>query len=226
MNNRSIFIAASVFMFSMIVSLVDAVIQPHPYAAKIPIKILFFFILPMVFFMANKADFYEFRKLFLLKKSGILKALLLGAVLYTVILLGYFLTRGFIDFSNVTPSLTEGMGITAGNFLYVSLYISLVNSFLEEFFFRGYGFITLKKYTGRKFAYIFSSSIFAVYHVGMLLGMFHIGVLFLLLLGLMIGGCIFNCLNERNDTIYPSWFVHMFANFGINTVGFILFGVL
>ncbi|MCI8704130.1 MAG: CPBP family intramembrane metalloprotease [Anaerotignum sp.] len=225
MNNRSIFIAASVFMFSMIVSLVDAVIHP-PYAAKIPIKILFFFILPMVFFMANKADFYEFRKLFLLKKSGILKALLLGAVLYTVILLGYFLTRGFIDFSNVTPSLTEGMGITAGNFLYVSLYISLVNSFLEEFFFRGYGFITLKKYTGRKFAYIFSSSIFAVYHVGMLLGMFHIGVLFLLLLGLMIGGCIFNCLNERNDTIYPSWFVHMFANFGINTVGFILFGVL
>ncbi len=123
-------------------------------------------------------------------------------------------------------SLTEGMGITAGNFLYVSLYISLVNSFLEEFFFRGYGFITLKKYTGRKFAYIFSSSIFAVYHVGMLLGMFYIGVLFLLLLGLMIGGCIFNCLNERNDTIYPSWFVHMFANFGINTVGFILFGVL
>ena len=116
MNNRSIFIAASVFMFSMIVSLVDAVIHP-PYAAKIPIKILFFFILPMVFFMANKADFYEFRKLFLLKKSGILKALLLGAVLYTVILLGYFLTRGFIDFSNVTPSLTEGMGITAGNFL-------------------------------------------------------------------------------------------------------------
>ena len=68
MNNRSIFIAASVFMFSMIVSLVDAVIHP-PYAAKIPIKILFFFILPMVFFMANKADFYEFRKLFLLKKK-------------------------------------------------------------------------------------------------------------------------------------------------------------
>ncbi len=225
MNKRSIFIAASVFMFSMIVSLVDAVVRP-PYIAKIPIKILFFFVLPMVFFMANKADFSEFRKLFLLKKGGILKALLLGAVLYAIILLGYFLTRAFIDFSNVTPSLTEGMGITAGNFLYVSLYISLANSFLEEFFFRGYGFITLKKYTGRKFAYIFSASIFALCHVGMLLEMFRIGVLFLLLLGLMAGGCIFNYLNERNDTIYPSWFVHMFANFGINTVGFILFGVL
>ena len=31
--------------------------------------------------------------------------------------------------------------VMAGNFLYVSLYISLMNSFLEEFFFRGFGFI-------------------------------------------------------------------------------------
>ena len=60
----------------------------------------------------------------------------------------------------------------------------------------------------------------------MLVGMFSIGVLCLLLLGLTAGGCIFNYLNELNDNIYPSWFVHMFANFGINTVGLILFGVL
>ena len=118
------------------------------------------------------------------------------------------------------------MGITSDNFIYVSLYISLMNSFLEEFFFRGYGFITLKKYTGRRFAYIFSSLIFAAYHVGMLIGMFDLGTLALLLFGLIVGGCIFNYLNEKNNNIYPSWFVHMFANFAINTVGFILFGVL
>ena len=149
-----------------------------------------------------------------------------GTAIYAVIILGYFLTRNIIDFSNVTSSLTAGMGITAGNFIYVSLYISLMNSFLEEFFFRGYGFITLKKYTTRKFAYLFSSLIFAIYHAGMLIGMFHTGALCLLLLGLMIGGCIFNYLNELNHTIYPSWFVHMFANFAINTVGLILFGAL
>ena len=68
--------------------------------------------------------------------------------------------------------------------------------------------------------------ILAVYHVGMMAGMFHIAFLPLLLLGLIIGGCIFNCLYELNGNIYPSWFVHMFANFAINTVGFILFGVL
>lgn len=51
-----------------------------------------------------------------------------------------------------------------------------MNSFLEEFFFRGFGFITLKKYVNIKF--------------------------------------------------YPSWFVHMAANFAINTIRFILFDVI
>jgi len=118
------------------------------------------------------------------------------------------------------------MGITPNNFIYVSLYISLMNSFLEEFFFRGFVFITLKKHTNKKFAYIYSSSLFAIYHIGMLLELFYPLTLALLLIGLIIGGCIFNYLNEKNNNIYPSWFVHMFANFGINTVGFILFGIL
>lgn len=225
MNKKSAYIIASVFMFSVAVDLIDAVVQPN-YFLKIPIKILFFLALPMSFFIVNKKEFKEFKKLFVFKKSGILKSLLLGLAVYAVIMSAYLLLRDIIDFSRVTSSLTSGMGITADNFIYVSLYISLMNSFLEEFFFRGYGFITLKKYTGRKFAYIFSSAVFAVYHIGMLIGMFGIGALALLMFGLIAGGCIFNYLNEKNENIYSSWFVHMFANFAINTIGMILFGVL
>lgn len=225
MNKKSVYIMISIVVFSIFVCLIDALIQPN-YFVKIPIKILFFLASPMLFFIINKRDFDEFKKLFVFKKNGILKALLLGILVYLVIIIGYFLLKSIIDFSNVTTSLTSGMGITAKNFLYVSLYISLMNSFLEEFFFRGYGFITLKKYTSRRFAYIFSSVIFAIYHVGMLVDMFNIWTSILLLVGLIIGGCIFNYLNEANDNIYPSWFVHMFANFAINTIGFILFGIL
>ena len=222
---RDISIMISVLIFSLAITLIDAFVQPN-YFIKIPIKIVFFVALPMMFFVKHKEEFKNFKKLFLFKKSGIIKALILGVGVYAVILLGFLFTRNIIDYSNVTSSLTEGMGITAENFIYVSLYISLMNSFLEEFFFRGYGFITLKKYISRRTAYIFSSSIFAVYHVGMLIGMFHFGPLVILLLGLIVVGCIFNYLNELNDNIYPSWFVHMFTNFAINTVGFILFGVL
>jgi membrane protease YdiL (CAAX protease family) len=216
---------SSVFVFSIAVTLIDAFIHPN-YFVKIPIKILFFLALPMLFFVKNREAFSDFKKLFVFRKSGILKAFLLGLGVYAVIVGGFLLTRNIIDYSNVTSNLTDGMGITASNFIYVSLYISLMNSFLEEFFFRGFGFITLKKYTTRKVAYIFSSVLFAIYHVGMLVGMFEFWALLLLLFGLIIGGCIFNFLNELNDNVYPSWFVHMFANFAINTVGFILFGIL
>jgi len=225
MNKKNIFITSSVFIFSVAVSLIDAFVKPD-YFLKIPIKILFFLVLPMVFFIVNKEDFKEFKRLFAFKKSGLLRSFFLGLGIYGVIVGGYFLTKNIIDFSNVTTNLTQSMGITADNFIFVSLYISLMNSFLEEFFFRGYGFITLKKHSNRAFAYIFSSVIFAVYHVGMLIGSFHFGALLLLLAGLIIGGCIFNYLNEKNGNIYSSWFVHMFANFAINTVGMILFGVL
>ena len=225
MMSKKISIMSSVVLFSIAMICIDAFIQPN-YFVKIPIKICFFLALPLLFFVKNKEAFRDFKRMFVFQKGGILRSLLLGLGVYAVIIGGYFLTRNVIDFSNVTAGLTEDMGITSENFIYVSLYISLMNSFLEEFFFRGFGFITLKKYTSRKTAYIFSSALFAVYHVGMLVGMFGWGALLLMLAGLMIGGCIFNYLNERSDNIYPSWLVHMFANFAINTVGFILFGVL
>ena len=221
--SKKISILSSVFLFSVAITFIDAFVHPN-YFVKIPIKILFFLALPLLFFVKNQTEFQDFKKMFLFRGRGVLTSLFLGVGVYAVIVGGYFLTRNVIDFSNVTAGLTEGMGITAENFIFVAIYISLMNSFLEEFFFRGFGFITLKKYTSRAVAYGFSSALFAVYHVGMLVGMFQFGALLLLLLGLIAGGCIFNYLNEANDTIYPSWFVHMFANFAINTVGFILFG--
>ena len=109
-----------------------------------------------------------------------------------------------------------------GNFLFVSLYISFVNSLLEEFFFRGFLFVNLKGFSSRGFAYGFSAAAFSLYHTAMMLGWFHPVLLILVLGGLGIGGVLFNYLNEKHNTIYVSWLVHMFANFAINTIGFLL----
>ena len=53
-----------------------------------------------------------------------------------------------------------------------------------------------------------------------------VNIFAIILIGLFAGGLIFNYLNEKSETIYSSWLVHMFANFAINTVGFILFGII
>ena len=224
-RTKKLYIILSLIIFSLAVTFIDAVVHP-PYFSKIPIKILFFLALPMLFFAFWREEWSEFKALFRFKKKGLLISLLLGIAIFGVILGGYFVTCGFIDFSGVTSSLTEGMGITADNFIWVAIYISIMNSFLEEFFFRGFGFITLKKNVNVGFAYFFSPVLFAIYHVGMLVGMFPPAVLALLMFGLIVGGLIFNALNDKLGNIYPSWFVHMAANFAINTIGFILFGVV
>ncbi len=224
-KKQGLYIIISVAVLSVLMTCIDAFVKPE-YFIKSVIKVILFLVAPMLYFLLNKGEIEGFKRLFKLKAKTLIKAVIIGFGIYGIILGGYFLTNGFIDYSNITDSLAEGMGINGGNFIYVSLYISLMNSFLEEFFFRGFGFITLKPKVGRKAAYIISSSLFSVYHIGMLLGMFDWWVIPILFVGLFIGGCIFNYLNETSESIYTSWACHMFANFSINTVGFILFEIL
>ena len=224
-NMKAVYMILSVIIGSVAMSLVDGVLQPG-YFVKSLIKIGLFLIVPLIYFFVNRSDVSDALLLFKPRLRDVVIALGLGAIVYGFIVGGYFLLRGIIDFSGIASSLGESAGVSANNFIYVSLYISFVNSFLEEFFFRGFAFVCLKKEKSRGFAYLFSSLMFALYHSGMTMGWFNIGIFALTLVGLMIAGIIFDFLNEKSGNIYTSWVVHMFANFGINTVGFILFGMI
>lgn len=223
MNKK--YVIASVIFSTILMCFVDGVIVP-PYFYKSIIKIVLFLLVPMIYFLLYKEKNIYLKNLFVPKKKDFLLALLLGAGVFAVIMTAYFLCRNYIDFSGIQESLTGGIGVNADNFVYVAIYISFVNSLLEEFFFRGYAFLVLKQECSRKFAYLFSASMFALYHVGMTSGWFNPLIYALSMVGLAAGACIFNFLNERCENIYPSWLVHMCANFAINTVGFILFGII
>ncbi len=212
-------IIAVTLLSCVVMALVDGVIQPG-YVLKSAIKIALFLIIPLGFAFLNKD--ISVKALFKFKAKPFLRALLLGVGIYAVILGGYFAARPFYDFSVIVDSLSSSNGVTKENFLFVSVYISFVNSLLEEFFFRGFVFVNLKKGTNRIAAYAVSSAAFSLYHVAMMIGWFNIGLFLLVLAGLGAGGVIFNYLNEKHASIYTSWFVHMFANFAINTIGFIL----
>lgn len=219
---RKIQIPALVAMACIIMGIVDAVIQPG-YAVKSLIKIVLFLLIPIAYGLFNRE--VSIKKLIKPNKSGIVTAVSLGAEVYVTILGAYFIFRNVFDFSALTTSLGETTGVNKSNFIWVACYISFVNSLLEEFFFRGFSFITLKKFTTRKFAYIFSSLSFALYHIAMMIGWFGIPVILISLIGLFAGGLIFNKFDEKNGNIYLSWLTHMFANFATNTIGFILFSV-
>lgn len=214
----------SVLLFGCaVMAVVDGIISP-PYAVKSAVKALLFGAVPIASVLMMK----DKRFLSVLKptKRGLSVSFGLGLLLYGLILGGYFLLRDVFDFSAVTSSLTDGEGVTKENFPAVALYISVCNSFLEEFFFRGFALLGLKRLLGRRLSHTISALAFAVYHIAIMSGWFSPVLFVLLLVGLYAGGVIFNVLDEKTGDIYPSWILHAFANLAINTVGMILFGII
>ncbi len=180
------------------------------------IKIFMFGLLPGLFLTLTKSWTPMIRK-----GKYFPHVVLFGLVVFIVVLAGYYLLSQFISFNQVPESLNNQVGVSLDNYLWVSVYIILINGPLEEFFFRY--FIMLNTwFKSRIGLMIFSSFLFAIYHVGMLFTMFDFYVFVLAILGLMIVGMFFIWLNHQNKGILYSVLIHMFANAGINLVGYII----
>lgn len=223
-NKQAILSIISVVILSCIImALVEVLIVPN-YFTKSLIKICIFLILPLIVCIKDKS--ISFKSLFKGSKKSIFFASIFGIVVYVFILGAYFILGPYFDFSMVTTNLENNIGINKTNFLFVALYITFINSLLEEFFFRGFSFLSLKGVTSRNIAHIFSALAFAIYHVAIMNNWFSPLLFILLIVSLFIAGLLFNYLNEKFNNIYISWIVHISANLAINTVGFILFGII
>lgn len=222
-NKSVIAIVSIVALGCLIMGITDAIIKPT-YVIKSIVKIIFFLVIPMIYFWKTKE--IDIKKIIVPNKRGFIIALLLGIAVYVLIIGAYMILKDIYDFSKITGLLTSNVGVNSGNFVFVAIYISFFNSLLEEFFFRGIAFLGMLTYSGKKSSYMFSSIMFALYHVAIMIGWFSIGLFLLVMVGLIIGGVLFNYLNEKSGNVYSSWAVHMFANFAINTIGFILFGII
>lgn len=222
-SGRAYVMAATVFC-ALAMTLVDGVIQP-PYAVKSAIKVVLFLLVPMAYFFLYR-QWDQLKALFLPGKRDLLIALCLGVGAFGCILGGYWVITRFLDLTDTILRLTSDGGVSPENFRYVSAYIALVNSLLEEFFFRGFAFISMKKLSDRGFAYLFSAALFAIYHFGMVAGSGSPLIWAMAMAGLFLAGLVLNFLNEKSGSIITSWLLHMFANLAINTIGFYVFGML
>jgi len=202
----------------VVMALVETVMEPV-YAVKSAIKVAVFLLFPLIFAKMIQVDLFDHP--FALDRNSVLKLLALGLSIYAVILGAYALTRPFFDYPSLVRSLSADQKVNSGSFIWVALYISFCNSFLEEFLFRFVAFIQLSKFTARKTAYLFSSVIFAVYHISIIGTAFPPLLLFLTLIGLTAGGSIFDYVDEKNEAICNSWMIHIFADLAIMTVWYI-----
>lgn len=211
-------IMALVAVCCAIMAYVETVIEPA-YAVKSGIKAAVFLVLPVIF--SKAAGIGRIGRPFKPDGKRVLRLLLPGFCVYAIILGAYALTRGVFDYAALVRSLSADQKVAGGSFLWVALYISFCNSFLEEFLFRLVSFILLSKYTAPITAYAFSSLAFAIYHLAMIGSSFPPPLLVLALAGLAVGGAIFDCADRKEGTMLPSWVIHMFADLAIMTIWYI-----
>lgn len=204
--------------------LIESYIKPM-YVLKSLYKIILFAGLPLLYSAFDKG--VKFKEYFIIHDKRQIKiALALGLSVYLLVQVGYFILKGFINLDNISMVLENNLSINKDNFILVSLYISFINSLLEELFFRGFGFLTLNKFLSKKYSYAISAFAFSIYHVSILANWFNAVIYVLFIIGLFGTGLFFNFLNDKYNNIYNSWIVHMCANFSINTIGFIMFGLI
>lgn len=226
MNNniRKITITGIIFIACISMYLIESYIKPV-YILKSIYKLVIFAGLPLIYCAFDKE--IRFKEYFTMKNKKQIKfAFALGLGVYIFVQAGYFVLKGFIDLTNITAVLENNLSINKDNFIFVSLYISFFNSLLEELFFRGFSFITLRKYSSKKYSYIISAFAFSIYHVSILANWFNAIIYLLFIVGLFATGVFFNLLNDKCDNIYNSWIVHMSANISINIIGFAMFGII
>ena len=140
---------------------------------------------------------------------------LVMGVMFAGVFLGFLLLRGGLDLNLIRERLMAKEGLTRQNCLFVFAYIILVNSFLEEAFFRGF----LGHALPEPWGIVFGSLAFAVYHIGILDTWVNFGMLVLMTVGLAAVGAALQMICDRFDSLKASWLVHGCANLAINAIG-------
>ena len=200
----------------LIVFLTEQIIQPA-YLIKSAVKLGCFLGAIGFYCLLTKKNLKE---VLCLRKIKNPRPLLLAIICFFLgVSLAFLLSENFIDLAGIKASLISKEQLSRDNCLYVFAYIIIVNSFLEESFFRGFlsGIFKDK----RKGA-IFASLLFSLYHIGIFISWFNPLIFALCLIGLFLVGIFLEVLLKRHDSLFATYIVHASANIAINIIGTLL----
>lgn len=199
-----------------VMTLVESVLQPG-YLVKSLIKLLLTAVLIGIACGVTHRAPQEV--IFLRRMKPAKTLLILMGVMFAGVFLGFLLLRNFLDLSLIRERLMAKEHLTKENCLFVFGYIAIVNSFLEEAFFRGFLGHALPEQIPDPWRIAFASLMFALYHIGIMGSWVNLGMLVLLTAGLAAVGAVMQLICDRFDSIKASWLVHGCANLAINVIG-------
>ena len=137
-------------------------------------------------------------------------ALISSVVIFIGTFGGYYVLRFMFDPKTTIDGL-EAIGVTVYNVLYWGLYMSIINSLVEEFFFRGFFYNSLKT-NKTKYAVIYSGALFSIYHGLLFYSIFAWYTVIFTLFGLFLVGVFLAYINRFGKGFMNSYSIHIFAN--------------
>lgn len=220
-----------VIIFSLTACVLHAVILNaglNQYLFTSALKLCVFILFPIIcykyFFSKN---FSDIKALLLCKEQGkgIKLSFGVGFAVFAVMMLVFVIIRGYLEREMIVDALAVN-NITPQTYPFVFAYVIIINAFMEEFFFRGFVFLTLYNAGFKRVAYVYSSLLFSLYHIFIMNRLFSLGIFIFMLCGLVAAGLIFNELARRCKSVAGSLIVHISANIAINLVGVYYFYIV
>lgn len=225
MNKRFVIgIITLALISTAVLFMIEQVLQVS-YLLKTMTKMGLFLFLPLLYIKyIIKQPILQFLNLKSFDLKNLRLGFLLGLVSMGVVIGAFLVFQSFINTGVIVNDLQSRMKVTPEIFIYIAIYITFGNSLLEEFYFRGFIFLNIYKTKYKALAYLFSSLLFAFYHVAIFATWFNFWLILLALLGLFIIGLVFNWLNTKSENFFNSWILHILADVGVMLIGFYLFG--
>lgn len=148
---------------------------------------------------------------------------ILFAVLYSA---AFFLFRNMLSSSVITSALASFASITSTNIIFIGLYIIIVNSLLEEFFWRGFFFNELHSLYGWIVAYLLTGIGFSLYHIAFFYSWFSFGFVLLATAGLFAYSLFMCMLFQKYQDLFTCWLIHALVDIAQMGIGLWLFGII
>jgi len=208
-------------IYSLIACALHAAILYTPFNAYLytsAFKVIVFILCPIIYFNSyDSACLREHISLFSMhrNKKNIKLAFLLGFSVFTFIVVAFIIVQPFLDRATIVDALAT-YEITPDNAIFVFIYIVMINAALEQFFFRGFVFMSLYRMNFKRYAHIYSAVLFSFYHIPILINAVTPAILILCTVGLVVAGLIFNALTVKFNSISGSLIVHISANLALN----------
>lgn len=155
------------------------------------------------------------------KMDGLLVGAASGGLLAVIIIGSYWLiARPMIDFGSLRTLMTDTGIQTVNQYLMLVLYLTFINSLIEEYVFRWFLFEQLSRLISPLLAVGASGLIFMGHHTLVLTAYIPWQFNLLASLGVLTGGLLWSWLYYRYDRVWPAYLSHIGADIGVFVIGY------